>query len=530
MLAAFCPCLAALPLQAAADRSVDDAPPPAHARSAAMLNVDIAAWSDTDSANSAAHTLVTRTARLVRERSSFFPGFGLLRSAMKMCLACTCLAVMFKAMGKCNCCESKSFDVRRCGPIARFLRRIEYDEFEATTFFVKVHSVQDVVNKSVLGDKEFTVTVKFKWSKFETPPTKDLRWESAKSIEVPQGASVCRIQLKSPGMGGLRDSTIGELELETKKDMLDRGDDFFNKKQRLKMEKSGKAVATLNITFKQTGSGEGEDGGLLPIGGVHEDSALYQELLEAYEDYQKQPGFIPLKKDEKLEGERKNMLVSKCLAGQLREVDEKNKDKGQVYVTVRYCNFAELRGKDMEKEMVKQVEKARAQGLTQPKRKWYWVWYPDKAQAEHLHRWHFPDGFFPIVSITGINVDPKRIDQFIIRYANSEKKKDVLIYRRTGGKALDVWVDGLNLLKTDVKEAVVESRDKAAEEEAAMQRLRVLNRQFVAQNGLPKTPEGWKVWYTWLKDDHKYPDELIRKLKAEIDATASVGKGKAKGT
>lgn len=475
------------------------------------------------------HALATkawRSSSTARRQIPFMSGLSVLRGLGKMCLACTCLMVIWKALGKCKCCESKTWDVRRCAPMARFLRYIEFDEFEAFSVFVKVHSVQDVVHKSLLGDKAFSVTVKFKWSKFETPPTKNLRWEAYKQMEVPQGAPTCRIQLRS--LGTIKDSPVAELELETKRDMLDQGENFFNKKQRLKMEKGGQAVATLNITFRNNSSaGEDDEQVGLPISGVSDDSALYQELLDVYDDYQRQPGWIPLQKGEKLEGDRKCMLLAKCLAGQLREVDVKtNKDQGHVYVTVRYCNYAELRGADMEKEMVKQVEKAKAKGLSQPQRKWYWAWYEDKQQAEHMQRWHFPDGFLPIVSITNIHKDPTRIDQFMIKYADSEHQKEIIAYRRTGGKALDVWIEGLTMLKDIVKQGMLDAKDKAADDEQAMQRLRMLNRQFIKQNGLPNTPDGWKVWYTWLKDTNKYPDELIRKLKVEIDAA---GKGKAKG-
>jgi len=117
----------------------------------------------------------------------------------------------------------------------------------------------------------------------------------------------------------------------------------------------------------------------------------------------------------------------------------------------------------MQEELKKQWKKAQEKGLHELQKKWYWVWYEDKKAAYHDTRWHEPDGYIPMTAISKINRQPERNDQFIISYSN-EGKKDVLIYRRDGGKSLDVWIDGLELLFNECRSVAKDEKD--AEEKA----------------------------------------------------------------
>lgn len=305
--------------------------------------------------------------------------------------------------------------------------------------------------------------------------------------------------------------------METKKDMLDK-DGFWGEKQKIKLESKGKTVGTLLMTFRKRGDADGDGAGggagmgALPISGVSEDSALAVEVFKELEELRNTPGFV--EPEGKWEGNMKVALLGKVLTGQLRGVDEGGKETGQVYVKVINCNFAELQGKDMQEELQRQREKAKKKGLPGLEKKWYWVWYPDKKHADHEKKWHYPDGFLPLASITSVHRSPERDDQFVVKYTEDKAKK-VLIYRREAGKGLDVWVEGLDLCFNDCRKMIKEKKEAEEKEESALKRMRKMHEQWLQKNGLPKNEEQWAKWFQWFKDS-KYDEELIRKLYQEI--------------
>merc|ERR1712151_1298973 len=126
-------------------------------------------------------------------------------------------------------------------------------------------------------------------------------------------------------------------------------------------------------------------------------------------------------------------VLALVLRGDLREVNEKNgKELGMAYCMVKHCNYAELQGAKMEEEMAKQKEKASKKGLKAVEKKWYWVWYASKADAEDSQRQHFPDSFIPLTAIANVHITPGRSDQFSMKYHGGQAEN--LIYRRTSGK------------------------------------------------------------------------------------------------
>eukprot|EP00913_Durusdinium_trenchii_P011129 g10451.t1 len=183
----------------------------------------------------------------------------------------------------------------------------------------------------------------------------------------------------------------------------------------------------------------------------------------------------PLQKGEKLDGEKK-------IAGDLREIDAEGKEKGKVYVRVVNCNFAELKGEDMKEEWAKQCEKARKKGLKQPQRKWYFCWYGSKNEALDAEKWHFPDGFFPLATMTAVHRSPERQeserDQFLVKY--SAGSKETLIYRREQGKALDAWVEGLDMANQEIRENMKEEKEAEEMEEKEKAKARMMHGQLVA--------------------------------------------------
>lgn len=162
-----------------------------------------------------------------------------------------------------------------------------------------VHSVQDVQNEGMFGKKEFKVKASFNWSSAETSGTSDLRWEQTKKLEVPQGASEGVISLWS--LGTIKDSKIASYTLDTKKDMLDKSESFFGKKQKFKLEHKGKTVGTLLVTFWKRGKSD-KDIGACPIDGIDDDSPLLVDVSNAIQEMVRKKEMMPLQKGEKLLG------------------------------------------------------------------------------------------------------------------------------------------------------------------------------------------------------------------------------------
>lgn len=426
-------------------------------------------------------------------------------NAMKMAGACFIFVVIYKFLTSIDC-ASRRLDPRRCKCIARKLLEWGWDEFETFGVRVTVHGLQDIQQGGMMGKKKYQVTVGFKWSKFVTAPTNDLRWEQTKGMDVPQGASECEITLSS--MGSIKNTTVATVSLETKFHMIDK-QKFWGTKQKLKMEHNGKHVGTLLVTFRLKGDGEESD---VPIEGVDEDSSLAMELVKEFEDLVESPGFV--KPEGKLEGWDKIALLTKVLEGNLRVVDSKGKEQETCYVKARLCNFAELQGDNMNEELKKQQKKAASKGLTELERKCYWVWYENKAHANDEKRWHYPDGFLPMASISSVHRSPERADQFILKYC-SEGDKDVLIYRREGGKGLDTWVDGIDLCVSTCRDVVKQKKREAEKQEAALQRMRVMHQMFVQQNGFPQDEKQWRVWHDYLEDNN-YDENYIQVLYHEV--------------
>eukprot|EP00933_Yihiella_yeosuensis_P005000 TRINITY_DN109407_c0_g1_i1.p1 TRINITY_DN109407_c0_g1~~TRINITY_DN109407_c0_g1_i1.p1 ORF type:complete len:567 (+),score=124.83 TRINITY_DN109407_c0_g1_i1:86-1786(+) len=451
----------------------------------------------------------------VMHQLGMMPGMGVGKELLKVMALCAVLGIAFKMLS--SACASKRCDCRRFKPIGKFMLNSGYDEFERFDMVVSVHSVQDVPKDGFLGKKEYKVKVSFNWSNCETSGTKDMRWEQTKKVEVPQGASECRIALFS--LGKIKDSKVAEVVLETKADMLDK-DSFWGEKQKFKLESKGNSCGTLLMTFRRRGE-DGEDGAGcmadLPIEGVDETSALAVELTEAMEELENTPGFV--KPEGKFKGELKVALLAKALSGPLREINLKGKDVGVTYVKVVNCNFAELRGDDMADEMATQKEKAKKKGLPAPEKKWYWAWYEDKKTAEHPKRWHYPDGFFPIAGITSVHRSPERQDQFIVKYSAGEGK-EAMVYRREAGKSLDAWVEGLDLCFTEVRKMLKESKDSKEKTSQGLARMRQMHQQWVQQKGMPQNEEQWTQWFTWFRENN-FDDDLIRKLYQEIAANPS---------
>lgn len=449
------------------------------------------------------HTVAVHEFSVAISDLEMIPGVPI-ASAAKVAAMCFVCVVLYRLISQINC-NSRRLDCRTCKSIAKVLLWSGWDEFESFSLRVSVHSIQDIEGKGMLGDKKsFQVEVCFRWSEWETSATEDMRWEQTHTMLVPQGATACTIRIFR--VGTFRNTCIATHHLDTKTQIIDRGDDFYGRQQKLKMEDKGKRVCKLVCTFRRKDDAEGD---MLPVAGVDPDSSLAVDIIKAYEKLRSTPGFVAPPKGTKLEGANKVAVLAAVLEGTLRQVDDQGKDQGNIYVRVIGCNYAELQGKHMKEAWQKQLEKAKKKGLAAPERKWYWVWYGNEEHADDEKKWHHPDGFIPLTSFANVLTSPGRNDQFIVKYHGGET--DSLIYRREGGKGLDTWVDGLEMIFRDVREEVKQRKDGEKTKEEALQRMRHLHGEYVKRLGVPQSNEQWTKWFEYFKAQG-YDEELIKFL------------------
>eukprot|EP00746_Dinoflagellata_sp_MGD_P069272 gnl/MRDRNA2_/MRDRNA2_28387_c0_seq1.p1 gnl/MRDRNA2_/MRDRNA2_28387_c0~~gnl/MRDRNA2_/MRDRNA2_28387_c0_seq1.p1 ORF type:complete len:625 (+),score=122.01 gnl/MRDRNA2_/MRDRNA2_28387_c0_seq1:63-1937(+) len=393
-------------------------------------------------------------------------------------------------------CEGKGMDPRtwekKSRNIKTFLMWCGYDEFEEFSILVKIHSVKDVKDTAWVGKSAFKVEVRFKWSRFLTTATQDMKWEQSKYMDVPQGASVCRITLLSEGTR--KDKEIGRLELETKHDLLDRSS-FFGRQQRLQMTDSkDNPCGVVIATFRKVGNGDNE----IPLlEGLKPRSELSCEIDQAAEQEPKMDGGPrPKQGDEKLQ------LLSRVLQGQLDEaVDGKYQ---RCFVKVINCNYADLQGKDRAQELAKQIEKARKKGMSQLPKKWYFCWFPDRQNAEAPGLPN-PDGFFPMTSLLSVEAT-KTTGEFLIRY--SENNAAVEIKYRRIDKSTEIWIEGLDMFKQEAKKLT----ELAKGVEAAQEKLPKMwstHEDYLKESGEPQTMDDWKKWFAYFKEKG-YNDEMCK--------------------
>eukprot|EP00746_Dinoflagellata_sp_MGD_P087638 gnl/MRDRNA2_/MRDRNA2_34739_c0_seq1.p1 gnl/MRDRNA2_/MRDRNA2_34739_c0~~gnl/MRDRNA2_/MRDRNA2_34739_c0_seq1.p1 ORF type:complete len:492 (+),score=95.41 gnl/MRDRNA2_/MRDRNA2_34739_c0_seq1:79-1476(+) len=450
---------------------------------------------------------------------------GAAKSMMKFAAALACIAILCKVFGSIDC-NSRKLDPRTyCKCLPRLLLKYGYDEFEATKCRVTVHKIKDVKQTAMIGKTAFFVQVMFRWSKWTTATTTDLTWEQGKVLEIPQGASECTIILTAEGT--VKNTEVGRITLETKRQMLDKiGTAFWGKPQRLTLMKGDKNMGVLFMTFK-----EYDDQDENPfIDSCDNDSPLGCELGKCVSEEPKvEPPFPKT-------GEEKLALLSRVLCGNLDEVPVPGKTE-RCYVKVMRCNFADLQGeKKRNAELAKQIEKAREKGLTELPQKWYWVWYENQKAAEKPG-FPKPDGFFPMLSIVNTLRDLQVENQFTMRYTEDGQKGEIK-YKRVD-KQLDIWIEGLELFNEEYRRLY---KDKKAAEDAeeheknSMVQMRGLHTAYCQSRGFPQTPEEWKMWFGYMKlngnaEKHieKFYEEIqeqIQQAKAQQEAMA---KAKAKG-
>lgn len=499
--------------------------------------------------------------QMLHSSSQMAPGTSTMLKGAGACIVCL---ILYKMLSKIDC-MAKRLDCRRCRMCGRLLLWSGYDEFATFRATVTVHSVQDVINKGLLGEKEFKVIVSFKWSQFITTPTKDMRWDQTKGLDVPQGADECNITLVSEGK--FRDTQVGTFTLETKRDMLD-AKKFWGEKKKLKLEgKGGKLVGTLLITFRNADDDSGDGQGELPLEGIDEDCAMAIAVRDAYEEMIKEGLVVDPKKifdkkkkerdakkasaaaaaaaaarargedgeaasaavlaqeDDvefvmpKLQDDLKMECLSRCISGPLREINSEGKEAGKIFVRVIGCNYAELQGDKMEEERAKQWKKAREKGLNQLEKKWYWAWYEDKKAAYHDSKWHDPDGHIPLTAISSVHRSPERNDQFVLKYSD-DGKKDAFIFRREAGRGLDVWIDGIDIAFEEARRQTKEKKEgksSEADKAANIQKAKQMSMGYFQKYGMPKNEEQWDKWEEAMRNQGIRAD-VLHDLRVESGA------------
>lgn len=383
-------------------------------------------------------------------------------------------------------CEGKGMDPRtwekKSRNIKTFLRWCGYDEFDEFSVHVKIHSVKDVKDTAWVGKSAFKVEVRFRWSRFMTTATQDMNWQESAYMDVPQGAHICRITLLSEGLR--KDKEVGRLELETKYHLIDRPF-FWGKQQRLQMtDAKDNPCGIVIATFRRVETKEGE----VPlIEGLQARSELGCEIEQAAEEEPRMDqGPRPKRGEEKLQ------LLSRVLNGALDEAAGGKYER--CYVKLINCNFADLQGVNRQKELAKQIEKARKQGLTELPKKWYFCWFPDKSAAE-APGFPNPDGFFVMTALLKVETT-KTTGEFLVRYSQDGAPIEIKYKRRD--KSAEVWVEGLEIFRQEVKKLAEITKGVEAVKDK-LPRMYDTHNQYLKEKGTPESMDDWKQWFAYFK-------------------------------
>lgn len=321
--------------------------------------------------------------------------------------------------------------------------------------------------------------------------------------------------------------------------MLDKEDTFFGEKQQLTIDMNDKPVGKLVVTFRKIveGEGEGPSGGGSSgelIKGIEIESALGVECQKASEEAKEEGrdfGVGPLEGDNKIE------LLGRVLCGPLRLINKKGKETDCLFCHLVHCNYSEWKKRGGEKvssselkaEVKKQTEKARAKGLTAPEKKWYWAWYP--AKRDYENSWDKPDGFISVVAITSVHRTPSRQDEFVL-HISEEGVKDELRYRREAGKDLNCWIDGLEKVQMEVRNAkkagkTAEKRSEA-ENKGKKANIGEMKDAMKARGGYPQNDDQWRAWFEYFKGQG-YDEDVIRQLWQECETERQKAAKKTSG-
>jgi len=120
-----------------------------------------------------------------------------------------------------------------------------------------------------------------------------------------------------------------------------------------------------------------------------------------------------------------------------------------------------------------------------------------------------------------VHRSPERTDQFIVKYTQGSKK-DALIYRRESGKGLDVWIDGIELMFSEVRKTLKEKETK----ELMAKKIKSIHKDFVTKKGTPESAEDWEAWEATFSKQG-FPKEEIARYKEKVQGDG--GKAEAEG-
>jgi len=415
---------------------------------------------------------------------------GMIRKAAQVILACACFAMCCACIrrgGNCGC------NCRRLGLCKKFLLWAGYDEFKDCKVHVTVHSMRDTeASQSLFAKGKWRVQVSFWNTKFQTALIEGTKWEQSKVLTVEQGAAECKIQLLQQSMGR-SDIVIGEKILDTNKDILCK-EDQLGIKQCITLDKKGKDVGSIWITFRLPKSDE-IDGSDVPIfQGLEEDSALSIHLIQLVEEEQYPKDMFPL------EGLQKQKLLGKVLHGNLKDL------KGSKhYIVVQYCSKLKLLGKEKKEKAaakMKSAGKGSSKGDGELGMNWYWCQWKTKESYEEGRT---PGTYFPIVGISKIESDGKDTSMFSFKDEDDDRK-----YWQIVGKERSIWVDGLRHIAESIKETVKQDKSSIRLQEKVKEEMPAgwdAHNEYMNNGGTwPKSDEEFKKWESFLFGkgiDHK---------------------------
>jgi len=330
-------------------------------------------------------------------------------------------------------CDGKTLNIRRIPGVKKLLRhKLTYDTFDGFTVLVTVVAISGNLAKKSLKKAEYYVSVGFWFEVFKSRKTADGLFNQTVSMDVPQGAHQCKIQVFQTGV--LSDTLVGEFDLDVQKKILD-NPKCKDRGVKYPLLLHRAPQGDIEVRFRVCGvDGEQEDPILEGL-----DEMQQPQLYEAVCDV------VP-EGTKNLTGLAKMNVLAKVCTGDLF----KKGGGGLGGPKEKYFKVVNMPVPDDSDDETPAKSK---------NAKWLFCWWDNDKQAERKP--NDPQGFAKLIKVTKVYPGRKG-DEWCLAYRDG--KSSSVLELKVDGKAgrrkgAHVWVDAFTMLMHDAKKAKVSSNN-----------------------------------------------------------------------
>jgi hypothetical protein len=424
----------------------------------------------------------------------FIPGANLAGTALRFAALSAAFFFVLSWI-KANCGCFRKCDIRKIPGIKKLFLKLGLDEYPEFYLIVTVHNVKDVehgggLTSSLLGSTKYYAYINAKYEYMQTRCNSRGKYEQTSKLLVPQGTEDVVISIYSASTV-MQDNLIGVCNVNVSKFLGPLSEEYVNKKKAIKVNAAtGGSAGVVNVTFRKGDAGTLLDHEIPIISGLDPDQrpALYGELLE-FVEAQNASGTRNLKYTEKL-NLLANVLNGKLTASTKGTFSKKAADVGNFWAVVELeeddSDASSSGGSGDREPGENKISSEKA-------RKWYLGSY--ESEKYFTKNKDEPEMVIPLLSVTSVNKLPgeEGATTFTLRFVDhSDKKKKEMFFRCGPNRDVDVWVDGLEMFREELREMKTLAKQRKAKWE--------------------QLTEGQKMneWMSYYKDQGYSEEELKR--------------------